>query len=161
MIMLHRSTVPMIQFVSPRFLKMRDFALTKLVLTEIIEILVPLSYLTTMLLAYYGPNAEILGNIKFGCWQFQQIEDIGKVLIAVMTMFIIDSSSAVIGFFWLWKSCSINALEKTFKVIRERWDAIVGISANFLIYVSRIFSSYLLTLKLCLNPDLKPILDCI
>ena len=128
----------MIQFVSIRFLKMRDFALSKLVLTEIIEILVPLSYLTTMLFAYYGPNAEILGNIKFGCWQFQPIEDIGKVVIAVMTMFIIDSSSAVIGCFWLWKSCSINALDKTFKVVRERWDAIVGISANFLIYVSRI-----------------------
>ena len=135
---LYRSTVPMIQFVSIRFLKMRDFALSKLVLTEIIEILVPLSYLTTMLFAYYGPNAEILGNIKFGCWQFQQIEDIGKVVMAVMTMFIIDSSSAVIGCFWLWKSCSINALDKTFKVVRERWDAIVGISANFLIYVSRI-----------------------
>ena len=89
-----------------------------------------------MLLAYYGPNSEILGNIKFDCWQFQQIEDIGDVVIAIMTMFIIDSSSAVIGFFWLWKSCSINALEKTFQVVRERWDAIVGILVNFLIFVS-------------------------
>ena len=137
---LYRSTVPMIQFVSIRFLKMRDFALTKLVLTEIIEIIVPLSYLITMLLAYYGPNAEILGNIQFGCWQFQKIEDIGKVAVAVMIMFLIDSSSALIGFFWLWKSCSMNALDKTYKVIRERWDAIVGIIANFLIYVSRISS---------------------
>ena len=126
----------MIQIVNTRFLKMRDFELTKLVLTEIIEILVPLSYLITMLLAYYGPNAEILGNIQFGCWQFQQIEDIGKVAIAIMTMFLIDSSSLLIGCFWLWKSCSINFLDKMFKVIRERWDAIVGIIANFLIYVS-------------------------
>ena len=133
---LHRTIVPSVQFVSTKFLKMRDFALTKLVLTEIIEIIVPLSYLITMLLAYYGPNAEILGNIQFGCWQFQQIEDIGKVVVAVMTMFLIDSSSALIGFFWLWKSCSMNALEKTYKVIHERWDAIVGIIANFLIYVS-------------------------
>ena len=133
---LHRSSVPTTQFVSTRFLKIREFALTKLVLTEIIEILVPLSYLITMLLAYYGPNAEILGNIQFGCWQFQQIEDIGKVAIAIMTMFLIDSSSLLIGCFWLWKSCSINFLDKMFKVIRERWDAIVGIIANFLIYVS-------------------------
>ena len=127
----------MIQFVSTKFLKMREFALTKLVLTEIIEILVPLSYLITMMLAYYGPNAEILGNIQFGCWQFRKIEDIGEVVIAIMTMFLIDSSSVLIGFYWLWKSCSMNALDKTFKVIRERWDAIVGIIANFLIYVSR------------------------
>ena len=138
---LHRSTVPMIQFVSTRFLKMQEFALTKLVLTEIIEILVPLSYLITMLLAYYGPNADLLGNIQFGCWQFQQIEDIGGVVIAIMTMFLIDTSSVLIGSFWLWKSCSMNFLDKTYKVIRERWDAIVGIIANFLIYVSRMFSS--------------------
>ena len=130
----------MIQIVNTRFLKMRDFELTKLVLTEIIEILVPLTYLMAMLLSYYGPNAEILGNIQFGCWQFQQIEDIGNVVIAVTTMFLIDSCSAVIGYFWLWKSCSINALDKTFKVIRERWDAIVGIIVNFLLYVSSIFT---------------------
>ena len=80
---------------------MQEFALTKLVLTEIIEILVPLSYLITMLLAYYGPNAELLGNIQFGCWQFQQIEDIGGVVIAIMTMFLIDTSSVLIGSFWL------------------------------------------------------------
>ena len=130
---LYRSTVPI---VSTRLLKKRDFALTKLVLTEMIEILVPLSYLMTMLLAYYGPNAELLGNIQNDCWQFQKIKDIREVSIAVIAMFLIDSSSAIIGGYWLWKSCSINPFFKTLQVIQENWDALVGIIANFLIYVS-------------------------
>ena len=135
-IKLHRAIVPDASSSSIKLKKQRDSVLVKLILTEILEILAPLSYLITVLLAYYGPNAEILGNITNGCWHFKPIEDIGELVLSVTIMFLIDSSSIVIVGFWLLKTCSINFLDETFKVIREKWDAIAIIMANFLVYVS-------------------------
>ena len=43
-----------------------------LVLSESLEIVIPLSYLLCFVAAYYGPNADILGNIKNGYWQYQE-----------------------------------------------------------------------------------------
>ena len=131
-----RTVSPIVPFSYAQSVKKRDSVLTKLILTEILEVLVPFSYLMTVLLAYYGPNAGLLGNIKNGCWQFKPIEDIGELVLSVTIMFLIDSSSAIIVGYWLLKSCSINFWKETFKVIRERWDAIAIIVANFLNYVS-------------------------
>ena len=44
-----------------------------LVLAESLEIVIPLAYLVCFVIAYYGPNADILGNIKNGYWQYQEI----------------------------------------------------------------------------------------
>ena len=135
---LNKTILPTIPHVTAQLVKKRDSVLTKLILTEILEILVPFSYLMTVLLAYYGPNAEILGNIRNGYWQFKPIEDIGELVLSVTIMFLIDSSSAIIVGYLLLKACSINFVEETFKVIREKWDAIAVIIANFLTYVSMI-----------------------
>ena len=43
-----------------------------LVLAESLEIVIPLAYLVCFVIAYYGPNADILGNIKNGYWQYQE-----------------------------------------------------------------------------------------
>lgn len=42
-----------------------------LVLAESLEIIIPLAYLLCFIIAYHGPNAEILGNIKNSYWQYQ------------------------------------------------------------------------------------------
>ena len=42
-----------------------------LVLSECLEIVIPLAYLLCFVIAYYGPNADILGNIKNDYWQYQ------------------------------------------------------------------------------------------
>ena len=43
-------------------------------MTERIESVIPFTYLLTFLMAYYGPNAEILGNIKLTIWPHIQNE---------------------------------------------------------------------------------------
>ena len=135
-IRLQSSIVPAAPIASRQSERTRDSVLSKLILTELLEILVPFSYLMTVLLAYYGPNSEIIGNIRNSCWHFKSIEDIGELVLSVTIMFLIDSSSAVIVGWWLLKSCSINFVGETFKIIREKWDAIAIIVANFLTYVS-------------------------
>ena len=46
-----------------------------LVLSESLEIVIPLAYLLCFVIAYYGPNADILGNIKNDYWQYQDTAD--------------------------------------------------------------------------------------
>ena len=74
-----------------------------LVLCEILEILVPLVYLSTFLIAYYGPNANILGNIRNEYWHYHAVDDVGRLMATVLQMFFIDFSSIIIGGFFLWK----------------------------------------------------------
>ena len=133
---LHRSTraldIPRIT----RDLKERDYHLSKLILIELMEVLVPFAYVITVLLAYYGPNAEILGNIRNDYWQYKSIDDIWKVVLVVLAMFIIDGSSAILVGCMLWKVCSIHFLRETCKLIGSSWPIIAVNIANYVNYVS-------------------------
>ena len=46
-----------------------------LVLGETLEIIIPLAYTVCFIVAYVGPNAEILGNVKNGYWQYKAVDD--------------------------------------------------------------------------------------
>ena len=95
-----------------------------LVLTEGLEILVPLVYTITFLFAYYGPNAEILGNVRNNYWQYDEVHDVNKLLLSVFEMFIIDAGSIVIGGLLLWKSCSINVVKEYCSTMKRYWKVI-------------------------------------
>ena len=132
---LHRAIATDIPSIT-RKLKERDYLLSKLILIEMIEVLVPLSYVVTVLVAYYGPNAEILGNIRNDYWQYESIDDIGKLVQAVLVMFTIDGCSAMIVGCMLWKVCSIHFIRETCKIIENCWPIIAVNIANYLNYVS-------------------------
>ena len=95
-----------------------------LVLCEILEVLVPLVYLSTFLIAYYGPNANILGNIRNEYWHYHAIDDVGRLMATVLQMFFIDLSSIVIGGLFLWKFCGINLINRCCKTIESYWKII-------------------------------------
>ena len=46
------------------FIIIADACLQELVMTERVEIVVPIIYISTFIMSFYGPNAKILGNIK-------------------------------------------------------------------------------------------------
>lgn len=119
-----------------RHLKELDYLVSKLILIELLEVLVPVSYVITVLIAYYGPNAEILGNIRNDYWQYESIDNIWETVAVVLIMFIFDGLSAVISGFMLWRACSIDILRKTTKLIKELWPVIAVNIANYLNYVS-------------------------
>ena len=110
--------------------------LLKLILVETLEVLVPLAYVITVLIAYYGPNADILGNIGNSQWQYEAIPDIRKLVESLMLMFVIDICSAIIAGLLLWKLCCINVLRKACAVIQEYWAIIAVVVSHFLNYVS-------------------------
>ena len=49
--------------------------LQDLMVNEIVEFMVPLSYLTCFSVAYYGPNANLIGNVGSSQWQFVAVDD--------------------------------------------------------------------------------------
>ena len=95
-----------------------------LVTIESLEILVPIAYSVSFLIAYYGPNGEVLGNVYNDCWQYKKIENVGKYILLTFQMFFIDLGSAIVGGLLLWKYCAINMLSVGCTMIRNYWPMI-------------------------------------
>ena len=102
----HRSTAVDISSIT-RHLKEMDYLVSKLILIELLEVLVP-----------------------------ESIEDIWETVKVVLVMFIFDGCSAIIAGCMLWKVCSIDVLRKTSKLICDLWPIIAVNIANYLNLVS-------------------------
>ena len=146
-IRLHRSISPGNLLQSILTAKKKEDYLRRLILIEMLEVLVPITYVVTVLIAYYGPNADVLGNIRNDYWQYESIDNVGSVVLAVLLMFAIDLCSAVLSGIALWKLCSINFLYKTSEVLTAYWEVIAVNLANYLNYVSIIQSHNLMIIK--------------
>lgn len=107
-------------------------AIMSLIINESLEFLMPIAYVICLLMAYYGPNAEILGNIKNSYWQYIEINNIEKTLQWIGMMFVVDVASAVISFIVLWWLCKINILRIYLQVQNEIWY-IIAIQQGYLI----------------------------
>ena len=99
-------------------------AIVMLALTEILEILVPLAYTMTFVIAYFGPNAEILGNIRNEYWQYHEIRYPAKILFTIFQMFCFDTASAIIGGMLLWNFSNVNLWKEFNKVLTSFWPLI-------------------------------------
>ena len=62
-----------------------------LVIGETLEIIIPLAYMACFMAAYMGPNAEILGNVKNGFWQYKSVEDPMNPIQNLLILVIFDS----------------------------------------------------------------------
>ena len=101
--------------------------LVELSLIEIIELLSPLVYISTLVVALYGPNSTILGNYGNGYWTFEAIENVEKFLIIASKLVLIDVFSGIIGGFILWYYCSINFLREVCRQIKHFWALITAL----------------------------------
>ena len=65
-------------------------AILKLVLSELMEGLIPVAYAIGFAMAYYGPNGYLLGNVKGGEWHFKAVDDESSTFTIMFLMFAID-----------------------------------------------------------------------
>ena len=72
-------------------------------------------------MAYYGPNGELIGNVKLTLWQYQAVTDINKFLENIFFLFAIDLSTAVINGLLLWTTCKLNCLKTLKNIQKEFW----------------------------------------
>lgn len=80
----------------------------ELVIGEVVNFVVPSCYLLCFLIAYYGPNADIIGDIKNGYWQYSAVGDVVRSISRLCAFWLIDASSLFICMIILWKFCKLN-----------------------------------------------------
>lgn len=61
-----------------------------LALSEVLDILIPLSYTLTYIVGYYGPNTMILNNFRRNYWKNGEEKNIEKLLAAESLLFSVD-----------------------------------------------------------------------
>ena len=100
-----------------------------LIINESVEIIMPISYVVTLLMAYYGPNSKILGNIKNSEWQYRAIEDIGSTMKWIALLFSVDIISAIICTALIYRFCKINVLKMYLQLQNQVWYILVIVQA--------------------------------
>ena len=82
----------------------------------------PLTYVAIVVIAYFGPNAELLGNIKLAIWTFQRpILDIETFAFKVCLLTVVDFLSLIINALILRMFCGVNLLKYIKDLQREFW----------------------------------------
>jgi hypothetical protein len=69
-------TLQIIYYKKKNSTKSLNSAIQNLVLAETVELTIPVIYTICFMLAYFGPNAEVLGNIKNSYFHYTAVEDV-------------------------------------------------------------------------------------
>ena len=92
-----------------------------LILAETVEGLVPMCYAIELIMAYYGPNSNLIGNVGIGLWTYEEIEDIGRQLVVIFGMFGVDVLGALLNGINLSKYGNVNLIQDFLKFLQKYW----------------------------------------
>lgn len=138
--------------------------LQELAIAEITELLVPLCYLLCLLMAYYGPNSDIIGNIKNSYWQYNAIEEINHSIQYLSTFFFVDFFGLLICFYLLRRTSGINLYKVCAALIDEfKMPFAIGFGMFFNGYFALNMISSANDLTLCfdwINGDFNKTVPC-
>ena len=84
--------------------------LTTLMLNETLDLFITIAYMLSISIAYYGPNAGIIGNVQNDYWQYHTIRSFPDYLTGISYSILIDISCGVVTLIALKYFCSINGL---------------------------------------------------
>ena len=108
--------------------------LQELALYELVEFQAPLTFVLVIIVAYFGPNAELFGNVSNSYWSYKRIDDLQETLENMMLLFLIDFSSTILSSIILWLSCNIN-LWKVFIVLQKEFRNAFCVSLGYIALV--------------------------
>ena len=94
--------------------------LQSLVLNELSTFMVPLVYLMVLMLAYFGPNHHLIGNVGNDYFGKSTVSDIKTTIVQLITFFCCDTCAVIIRASLLYFSIRIN-LPKAFLHIRKEF----------------------------------------
>ena len=102
-----------------------------------------LSYLLLIIMAFFGPNAELLGNIKLQIWQFQRpILDIDAYILRVSLLMLADLLSLAINGILIWKICQVSIFKVFKKLQKSFWYLFAIAEAYVILEVSKQYISF-------------------
>ena len=112
-------------------------AIVSLLTAEFIEILTPLAYGTSLVIAYYGPNATLMTGIKNEYFGIPAITDILQVFSVLFIMTVIDFLGGVLFGILLAYFCRINIFEEMCKILEKYWVHLAIFLGGDICHVSR------------------------
>ena len=92
-----------------------------LIINELVEAVMPVAYCVCILMAYYGPNADVLGNVKNSSWQYSAIEDLSIAMEWIAILFFVDFGSTIISIALLCIFCQINIFKLYLQLQKNVW----------------------------------------
>jgi len=104
----------------------------ELLINELVEFLVPLEFVICLMIAYYGPNVGIIGDVGNNYWQYIAIEDINHTLTTIFTLFFIDICSLLACSFLLWRFCRIN-LFRVYVILQREFGVVFLVNLVFVL----------------------------
>ena len=110
--------------------------LTELILNECVEVMLPIAFIGTFSIAYYGPNRNNFRKIGM-------INNLKTFLTPIVEMALIDSASVILASAALLWFCRINILYEYEKAIKKYWIFLAfwgGFVIN-LVFLQLMFSS--------------------
>ena len=115
--------------------------LTELILNETVEIFIPIAFIGSVSLAYFGPNKTKLWGV--GCKSHKpRIEDILAFFIPVMKMALLDCGSVIVSGLSLWWYCRINIWREYCIRIKKYWIHLAVWGGGFICAVSSLRIDY-------------------
>ena len=118
-------------------MKKVESMLVSLVLNELVEALVPVTFCICLLLSYYGPNAELMCNIKSSHFHCTPIENIGKYVENLGFFFLADMVSLITTGLFLWFFARIN-IYRAYACLQQEFGTIMTLIVATLILIVRI-----------------------
>ena len=110
-----------------------------LTMKEFLEVLIPAAYSFSFLIAYFGPNAEILGNVRNDYWHFKKVTNVFNKLKKIGLLFIVDAIRAICLSLVLSLTCNLN-MYKTYCEITQRYGFLF--LAYLAAFLNLVFSNY-------------------
>ena len=104
-----------------KLLGIRNELIQDILLSEIMEFIVPLVYMATFTMAFYGPNSHVLGSVGNNYWHYQKMMDLQSLMISAVEFLAIDLIGCLITTILLWKFCDINVVHETCKMLKKFW----------------------------------------
>ena len=115
----------------------------ELVINEWIEVTVPIGYLLCLLLGYYGPNKDLIGDIGNSFWQFKALDDIEVSITRLLIFCGIDLICLILTGYILWRFARISLYKSYVTLSREFGLSfatcfsmhLTGVSMGIMIYI--------------------------
>ena len=101
--------------------KEKEKVINKLLLAELIEGLVPISYTIGVSMAFYGPNRHIIGNVGTDLWAYEKIDNFFIFFTRQFSLFGIDIISVLLNTYLLLRYANVNLMQEFQKVISTYW----------------------------------------
>ena len=95
---------------NPRQFEDLSYLLQNLAFIEMVEVMVSLSFMLSLLVAYFGPNSNLIGNVGSSLFHYRKIEDIRHTVTNMFALFITDFSSIIVTGVILKLFCNINLM---------------------------------------------------